>query len=729
MNNRNHSIYSGLLLLTCSAIPFSAMGAAPPVRPIRPGPDILYAAPAKSPQLENTGVWKAAPIMLSGASAYRSGEFLYQDYLYDDRGAAGRVLYPDALKDKTHNNAADFVEIRVKPGRTSTVVRISYNTFLDPEIVATTIAIGDAIKTATIPFGAGGMEPATVFVTVHGKTGVITDAATGRNLGSAPVTIDMNRRQVEVQIPYSAFDPRNKIVRVAAGTGLWDAANNSYRAPVDPALAPPPEPGAAPAAGRGGRGRAAVPPLPNTHSNFFNVAFRYHEPLNTESALPFYNDQAQGAALAKGDLSAFYSDVDFAKLARGVTDDSGIPTKGFMNRIVVSHFESAQGRGDGGRLDKSCKNPCIPEFAGRLQPYSLYIPNKTPPATGYGLTLDLHSASATYARWVGQSRMIEEGERGSGSIVVTPFGRGLTGFYYGQSGADVFEVWADVAHHYKIDPDYVALSGLSMGAIGSFKLAGQFPDLFAAAAVQVGCPWQTVMRNHALVPFMLHTGDVDTTTNCHPGGAAVLENWLALNQPYVWRDYLKQPHPFSSIPRNWQPYADFLGMKKRAADPAHVVYGFDADMNEPRFGLNSDHAYWISNISLRDLNHQMPSDPKDPVAPKQGTSYGLVDVKSYGFGKGDPIPNPVVKSSGTFNFGVENYSWPNYNSQEVTWGAPPTTPVRNAIDIKAENVATLDIDPKRAKVSCNATVNVDSDGPIVVRLIGCPKTNVVMAKH
>src|SRR6266436_5817690 len=53
----------------------------------RPGPDILYAPPAKAPQLENTGPWKAAPILVSGASAYRDGEFLYQDFLDDDHGA------------------------------------------------------------------------------------------------------------------------------------------------------------------------------------------------------------------------------------------------------------------------------------------------------------------------------------------------------------------------------------------------------------------------------------------------------------------------------------------------------------------------------------------------------------------------------------------------------------------------------------------------------------------
>src|SRR4051812_13849722 len=53
----------------------------------RPGPDLLYADAASAPQLTSAAPWRADPILISGASAYRDGEFLYQDYLYDDHGA------------------------------------------------------------------------------------------------------------------------------------------------------------------------------------------------------------------------------------------------------------------------------------------------------------------------------------------------------------------------------------------------------------------------------------------------------------------------------------------------------------------------------------------------------------------------------------------------------------------------------------------------------------------
>jgi hypothetical protein len=110
----------------------------------RPGPDVLYAPPPRAPQLENTGVWRAPPILVSGAGAYRAGEWLYQDFLY--HGAAGvpdpsdtdfesnflfspwkgAFTYPgDAAYAR---NAADLVELRVKPLADATAFRVTLNT-------------------------------------------------------------------------------------------------------------------------------------------------------------------------------------------------------------------------------------------------------------------------------------------------------------------------------------------------------------------------------------------------------------------------------------------------------------------------------------------------------------------------------------------------------------------------------------------------------------------------
>ena len=173
----------------------------------RPGPDILYQPLADAPQLQNAGNWQAPPILVSGASAYRQGEFLYQDYLYDDSGAIGSPVQNDPrfsgngfsrptgtytypTNSVYANNAADFVELRVKPLADSTSFRITLNT-LKPggeDLVATTIAIGSSLLPRAFPHGANASAPAQLFLTVHGNTAELLDAATGLPVGATPPT-------------------------------------------------------------------------------------------------------------------------------------------------------------------------------------------------------------------------------------------------------------------------------------------------------------------------------------------------------------------------------------------------------------------------------------------------------------------------------------------------------------------------------------------------------------
>ena len=174
-------------------------GAAP-----RPGPDILYAPPADAPQLHNAGPWRAAPILVSGAGSYRDGEYVYQDFLYDDHGANGGQRDPGDPRsgDDTFSspngtytyptdpvyaqNAADLVELRVRPLADATAFRITLNTLHDAERVATTIAIGSSTAPVPFPHGANVRAPAALFLTVHGSTAELRTvaAACGRTRSS-----------------------------------------------------------------------------------------------------------------------------------------------------------------------------------------------------------------------------------------------------------------------------------------------------------------------------------------------------------------------------------------------------------------------------------------------------------------------------------------------------------------------------------------------------------------
>jgi len=60
-----------------------------------------------------------------------------------------------------------------------------------------------------------------------------------------------------------------------------------------------------------------------------------------------------------------------------------------------------------------------------------------------------------------------------------------------------------------------------------------------------------------------------------------------------------------------------------------------------------------------------------------------------------------------------------YTSQSKSWGAEPAQAVGDSLDIAATNVSAVTIDAKRAKVKCNAQLNVTTDGPLTVTLADC----------
>jgi len=679
----------------------------------RPGPDILYAPPASAPQLTNAGNWRAQPILVSGASAYRRGEFLYQDFLYDDHGAreqpdpqdpraaidlfskpSGTYTYPT---DRAYaNNAADLVELRVKPLKPSTAFRVTLNTLKDPSLVAFSIAIGGTPGTLRqFPFGANVQAPADLFVTVHqgasGLVGDITDAATGATVASTPTpTVDMDRRQIEVRVPHTVWDPTGKTVRVAAGVGLWDKANNRYLLPQATADATHP----------GGAGTATSP------AAFFNVAFRFDEPMptvgdpaGTAESAAWWRDHEQGSALTSGDISAFHADVDFNKLAANTNDDSGVPQTGPMDRILASHFETAQGADYSSTCFPSNESNCLGEYQGRLQPYAIYVPRKPMPPQGYGMTLLLHSLSAPYNQYLGSRNQSQFGERGSGSIVITPEGRGPDGFYDSYAGADTFEVWADVASRYQLDPAWTVITGYSMGGIGTFKLAEQFPDLFARAQPTVGDSSDNnlipSLRNIPVLMWNAATDELVPETSYYPTAQAL----DAAGYRYEL-DIFTGEHLTLAINDQFAPAAEFLGTASVIRNPAHVTYVVDPSLDHPDLGFTADHAYWLSQIKPR------------------SAGQGTVDAFSHGFGMGDRPPNATQFGAGTLTGG--NLGTLAFSRQYKTQGAVPTIQKINRIDLTATNVGSVMINPARAHVDCNVDLRVTSDGPITVNLAGCP---------
>src|SRR5439155_12354312 len=366
---------------------------------------------------------------------------------------------------------------------------------------------------------------------------------------------------------------------------------------------------------------------------------------------------------------------------------------------------------------------CLPpSYAGQLEPYEIYVPKVAPPPSGYGFFINPHAAGGNqnnYNAFASQWQ-IEVGERAVPFISVTPNARGTAYWYYGQSGDEVFEVWADVAQRYKLDPTITQIGGLSMGGFATWKLGGQFPDLFAAAPMIVPCPSSGVVwvqgsatvpggvasENVLLapsfrnVPQYIWTGAIDPVC-AHWAQVDYANRMDALGYRYQFFSFIGQGHAFV-LGNEFQPMVDWMDLRKVVTDPPHVTYALNGMANEAAVGLNADHADWLSGLNVRDST----------VSPPIGT----IDVFSHGFGVGDPSSTPTQFTSGQYQ--GSNGPKP-YDLQAKDWGAAAAIPVANRLDVVAKNISAVTIHPARARVDCSATVNVQSDGPVVVTLAGC----------
>lgn len=711
-------------VLVLALVPATAQGASLYSGPgSRPGPDILYARAVAAPQLQNApgSPWKAAPILVSGSSAYRGGEFLYQDFLYDDHGADtgfadsgaesqtaasafalpnGEYTYPSAAG--YAGNAADFVELRATPLAGATALRVTLQTLKDPSLVAFSIAIGTPSSAVrAFPAGANVRAPADLFLTVRpGASGPVAELVKADGSpagGGAPsVTLDNARRQFDVRVPHTAWAPGRSVARLSAGIGLWDKAAGRYLLPGSSAGATKP----------GGAGLAVSP------AAFFNVAFRFAEAMpefgnNASTALVdprWWRDKAQGDALASGDISAFHADVDFGKLATKANDESGVPKTGSLNRIFASRFEPFQGVSFakqclGTNVIGSGGADCLGEYGNQLQPYSVYVPKKPRPAGGYGLTLLLHSLGAGYNQFTNSRNQSQFGERGTGSIVITDEARGPDGGYDGLPGADAFEMWADAARNYRLDPAWTVIAGYSMGGLGTFKLGEQFPDLFARAQPTVGADQIKLPQNLRHIPVLMWNAPSDELVGPElyiPAAQSLADHGYR----YELDQFSPAEHLTLAVNDQYAPAAEFLGTAKVDRDPAHVTFARDPTFDYAKYGFVSDHAYWVSRLALR------------------GASTGEVDVLSHGFGTGDPKPSGVSLGGGTLTGGA--FPAIGFASAKQTWGPVAKIPVADRLDITAKNVASVTIDHRRARVSCHPKIAV-TGGPLNVTLAGCEK--------
>lgn len=678
----------------------------------RPGPSVLYEPPPSVPELSVKPPFKAEPLLVSGADAYRAGEYLYQDHLFDDRGAARAtslpapvvggalspgVKYPTAKR--FARNAADLVEFRVRPTRHALVYRVTLNTVLAPDVAAVGIGIdrdAGGGEPVTWPNRAGISTPGLdAFITAWGTGGELAirpagarDLSVKRPLRGGSVRMDTETNQMTIRVPRGlpGMDPGTETWRYVLGVGLWSGDGFTQVAA-----------GQEPTADRPASGdRFSDAPA------IFNLGFRF-----TESGQWFQDRQAR--SLADRTSGEFTADVDFAVLAAGASRWIH-PPGATQARILASRWNVPEGIHDSsGSADRPGAQPV---YGGRLQPYALRVP---PPADERpGLTLTLHGAGQPYTQYTTYSPnfLTQMGDERN-SLVVMPHGR--TTRTAGQE-YDHFEVWADVARHFNLDPDKVAVTGYSSGAWTTFKYAIKYPDLFGKAFPVVAPAWlgrqddtnfNPMAANMRWVPWLGWDGIADEIA-LYPGILVTHRRFAELGLRHELWSFPAEHFTFA-VADQWRAAAEWLGDARVVRDPARVDYSIVPSMWDPERDLLADHAYWLSDLRIRDeVPDTTGNGPLEPAvvtyAGEDKTARGYVTAVSRAFGEADPVAEPVAGA----------HAGPPMPATKTgtKWRTFPRVAPANALEITLKNIRQLTVDGARARLSGaeTLTLKITSDG-------------------
>ena len=170
------------------------------------------------------------------------------------------------------------------------------------------------------------------------------------------------------------------------------------------------------------------------------------------------------------------------------------------------------------------------DAANEILPYRTYVPTAYTGTKAFPLIIALHGLGGTEdAFFDNYEKKLPPLAESHGYIVASPLGYRVDGSYGWGLGTppadpntrrtqdfseqDVMQVLARVRQLYKIDDSRIYLMGHSMGAIGTWKIAPKYPDIWAAIAPFSGSGAPDTLEKIRSVPEIIVHGDADPTVN------------------------------------------------------------------------------------------------------------------------------------------------------------------------------------------------------------------------
>jgi hypothetical protein len=697
--------------------------------------------------------WRGSASSIAGTSLYSEGEFIYQDFVFDDTGPSGRVddiaglpglpsqasnvlgrgyaEYPHDW-DRYGDNAADIVEVRVAADETYVYYLFQLNTLMAEDSTVVAVSVDEDGDQSTgggdWPLGANVALPGWERTyTFWGTGGAVTTAGgttTALEEAGGEVSVDLEENVIEARVPRAVADPGDGIWKMWAATGLWDLGAEAWLpfAPVADEHSPGIRYAGATLAGR-------VP-------NIFNIAFRSMDETDD------FGTDRQAASLTAGDISPFSAEVDFRKLGNGYSDPPQTVPTGDYTRIYRSHLKSE------GIVDlqmRPCyetisidnqprRHPTCQEFfLSPYQPYHVHVPDTYDPAGANPLVVTSHGANEYFGPDIEFAGGYEAVDR-NGAVVVSTLARGQSTVFLRAAEQDILESIADAKRAFAIDADRVSAVGSSHGGGLVWIMTTLHPDIFSAGMPMipgyikhrefgsendivlnfgyvplgpegdrlfgVGFKVSDLFENLRNIPMRITTGDQDPVSPPGRYELTVTDRLGELGYDYV--HYGCSVHTHGPTTKELgQQLLDWLINQVRVEDPRFVVYkgntGIDR-WNEP-WGNKHDSAYWVRDISLADPGRDFLVDAE---------SFALEDVRR------EPTPLSGVMTTGDAPPSVCRYKGLALDPTEEA------LPLENRLDLDLTNVRAVRLEADRAGLTLSDPLRlfIEADREATITLEG-----------
>ena len=245
-----------------------------------------------------------------------------------------------------------------------------------------------------------------------------------------------------------------------------------------------------------------------------------------------------------------------------------------------------------------------------LQPYDIMIPEKYDPGHQYALVVNLHGYEVNIRKWGNFLWADEDPSLDSLKLIrAATYGR-RNQYYIGAAEQDILDVLAEIRKCYNIDENRIYLAGASMGGYGTWKLAFNYPDLFAAISPLCG-PTEfnltgsyhfsrtdhdllrkiyspiNYVENGQHLPARVYHGAVDETVSVEHSRLMV-DHLEKLNYPVEYIEYPNIGHSVWNEAEADPGRLEFLLSQTRQSTPDNI--------NHRCFFLRHGKAYWLEII-------------------------------------------------------------------------------------------------------------------------------------